>query len=336
MSRRAISVAALLSVMAVMPAFSQEEFYDGKKIDLIIPANSGSYHTYALLMADHLPKHIPGNPAIAPVSMGGAGGIRASNHVANIAATDGTVLYMMHQNAPTVELLTPDKVQYKTADFQPIGVLASLNAVFVVRNDAEIGAIGDAREKEIVVGSTGVGSYTYIIPSVLNGLAGTRFKMVTTYPGTGEMMLAMEQNEIAGMMSSFATIRDNHPEWTDGTGPARLLFQVGERRNTQIADVPLLVELAQNETEKGLFGFLSLTNSFARSLVAPAGVPAERMEVLREAFDAMLADPAFQADAAAKNISLDGADAQSLQASIAALLATPASVVEIARQYATE
>ncbi len=314
-------------------ACAQDNFYADKTIELILPANSGSYHTYALLLADHLPRHIAGNPPISPVSMGGAGGIRASNFVANVAAKDGTVLYMMHQNAPSVELLTPDKVQYKSADFQPIGICSALNSVFAARIDSGLNTIADAKQKEIILGATGVGSYTYFIPAALNDVVGTKFKIVSTYPGNSEMMLAFEQGEIAAMMTSFASVKDNHPEWVAGTGTGRLLMQVGGKVDPAIPDVPLLIDLAQNDKEKSLFRFMSLTNAFARSLVAPAGVPVERVELLRKAFTDMMADPDFIADAKKRGIELSWGDSADLKNGIDSVLSTPADVIAIAREF---
>ncbi|MYZ47119.1 Bug family tripartite tricarboxylate transporter substrate binding protein [Propylenella binzhouense] len=319
------------------PAAAQDSFYAGKTITLIVPASAGgSYGIYAQLVADALTKHIPGNPQVLPQYVGGAGGMRASNQVANTAETDGTVIYLMHQNAPSQQLLSPDQVSYDAGKFIPIGVISALNSAMAIRNDAPATDLAGFKQKEVLIGTTGRGSYQYVIPTLLNSFQDTKFKVITTYPGTGETMLAVDRGEVHGMLSSLLTFQESRPDWVTGKGDAKLVFQIGETRDPAIPDVPLLRELAASDEEKQLYRFMSAANSIGRGLVFPAGVPEDRVAMVRTALQEVLKDPDFQALAKKRGIPLSSASAEEMKTIIDGILATPKEVVEKARQYMTE
>jgi tripartite-type tricarboxylate transporter receptor subunit TctC len=326
---------ALLALMT-SSAFAQEDFFRGKRIELILPASTGGFISYGLLIAEHWPRHIPGNPSIHGVPMGGAGGIRASNFVANVAKDDGTVLYLMHHNAPTVQALTPKRVQYDARRFKPIGVVSALNAVMVIRTDIGVTSLKDAASKAVVLGSTGVGSYTYIVPNLLNRLKGTQFNVITTYTGLSETILAMDRGEVGGLMSSLSTIKESRPAWIKDDSTARIIFQMGSKRDPLLPDVPLLTEMAEERLEREVYRFMSISNSFARSVVAPAGVPEDRVEILRRSFMAMLADQQFRMDAAKRGLDIVGSDHATIEEGIAAIINSPEDVLELARQITPE
>lgn len=331
------AAAASIAILAASGANAQDDFYAGNSIEVIVPASAGgSYGSYAILVAEELGRFIPGEPTVVPNFMEGAGGMRASNYVGNVAATDGTVLYLMHQNAPTSQLLSPDAAQYDAGAFEPIGVISAMNSVMVVRNDTEVDEIADAMNGEVILGSTGRGSYQFIVPTLLNDFMGTQFNVVTTYGGTGETFLAMERGEIAGLMTSIITITEQQPTWLDGTGTARTILQVGASPASAIPDVPLLTALAQDDDQRAVYQFLSASNGFARSLVAPAGTPADRVEILRAAFAAMLADEGVQARAAELGLPLDSSDAATLGAAIDDVLATDPAVIQLTESIMSE
>ena len=308
--------------------------YLGQRIELVLPAAAGgSYGLYAQLVADHLGLHIDGAPVIVPVYIDGAGGRRASNHVANIAARDGSVLYMIHQNAATSQLLNPNAAQYDVAAMKPIGVLSAMNSVMVMRHDTGVERIGDVTGKNIVIGSTGRGSYQFIVPTLLNQFIGAKFNVVSTYAGTGETMLALERGEIGGFMTSLTSLEERQPTWKDGTGIAQVVLQVGESPAPGLENVPLLTDLSGSDAERAIYRFMSLPNDMARALVMPAGTPDANVAIIREAFLKMVVDPLFQADAERLGLPLQWSDSDALSNVIAATLATPADVVDLARSY---
>jgi len=211
---------AVAGSLAAAPALA-DDFFAGRTIDLIVPAGAGGgYGLYALLVAEHLPRHIPGNPAITPNYMGGAGGMRASNYVGQVAPTDGSAIFLMHQNSPTSQLTSPDSASYDAAAFAPIGILSAMNSVLVTRRDSGIDSFEDALSQRVVLGSTGRGSYQFIVPTMVNDYLGTQFQVITTYAGTGETFLALERAEITGLMTSIATVMEGYSEWLEGEGTA--------------------------------------------------------------------------------------------------------------------
>jgi len=316
------------AILSGSVALAQESSFEGETIELIVPASAGgTYGMYAQLLADRMGDFVPGNPTVIANFMRGAGGMKASNYVGNVAATDGTVLYMMHQNAPTSQLLSPDAARYDAGEFGPIGVLSSMNSVMVVRTDLGIDEVTDVAETSVVAGSTGRGSYQFIVPTLLNEFSGTDFNIVTTYGGTGETMLALERGEIGSFMTSIISLESNRPDWFAGTGDAKVIMQVGMKPSSSFPDLPMLNAYANNEQQEKVYTFLSASNGFARALVAPAGTPEAQVETLQAAFLEMVQDEGFQQEAAERGLPLDWASAEELEEAIDAILATDGDIL---------
>jgi len=333
----ALAAVAAIGAMTALPASAQEDFFAGKQIELILPSEAGgSYGIYGLLLANHLPRHIPGNPAVVPSYMAGAGGMRASNYAYNVAAKDGLAMYMIHQNTATQQLLAPDQAQYDAAQMIPLAVISSMNSVMAVRRDLGIESVADIANQQVVTGSTGRGSYQFIVPTLLNEFLGTQFNIVTTYTGTSETMLAMERGEIGAMMTSLISLQESRPDWLGEDGLGKVILQMGESPDPALPDVPMLSSLAQDDEQAAIFRFLSISNAMARSVVLPPGVPEDRVAILRKAVEDTLADPEFIAAAEELGIPLVSASADDLGQIIADTLATPADVVTQTQQYITE
>jgi len=306
------------------------DFYAGRTITLVVPAGSGgSYGDYALLLAQHLPRFLPGAPAIVPQYLPGAGGMKASNFVANLAPKDGTTLYLMHENTATQQLLSPKEARYTAIDFEPIGLLSSLNSALAVREGAAHDLAG-FRQNVVTLASTGRGSYQFIVPALMNQLQGTKFKIITSYQGTSDAMLAVVRGEVQGMFSSLMSFRIGHPEWLQGKGAA-IALQVGTRRDPSIPGVPLLGEIAETPQQQGLYAFLSGPSAMGRGLVAPHTTPQATLEVLRAAFDALVTDPEVVADAQRRQLPFVHEDWRHLGQQIANCIDTDPAVVELAR-----
>jgi tripartite-type tricarboxylate transporter receptor subunit TctC len=326
--KKTYAMAAAAAVLLGAHSAAAQELYDGKTIELVLPAKAGgSYGIYGVLLTEYLPEHIPGNPVIVPNYMDGAGGMRASNYVANVAKKDGTTLYMLHQNTAISQLLSPDAAQYDAAEMIPIGVVSAMNSVMLMKKDGGAAGIEEMKSMPITIGSTGRGSYQFVVPTLLNQYLGTQFNIVTTYGGTGETMLAVERGEIAAMMTSLISVQETHPDWVTGEGVAHVVLQMGGAADPSLPDVPLLTDLALDDTQKAAYQFLSVSNDMARALAMPPGTPDENVEVIRKAFVDMMNDPEFQKAAADSNIPLVWADADALAAVIATTLATPPETV---------
>lgn len=316
------------------PAAAQTNFFAGQTIHLIIPAGpGGAFATFGQIISKFLTQQIPGNPDVIPQYMSGAGGIRASNYVANNAATDGTVIYLIHESAVTHQLLFPDQVMYDAHKFIPIGIISSLNSAFAVRKDAPATDMAGFKQKQVILGSTGPGSYQFVVPTLMNDFQDTKFKMIAGFQGTNNMALALDRGEIQGMLASFLAIQTIRPDWVSGQGVAKIVFQMGDRADPAIPDVPLLTALAASEEERALYSFLTLERSLGRSLVAPAGVPESRVAVLRAALVAVLHNSEFRTACAERKIPLHSGSADDLKAVIDKAFATLPDVIATARKY---
>jgi tripartite-type tricarboxylate transporter receptor subunit TctC len=307
------------------------DFYHGKTLSLIIGTSSGNdYDFRARLLARHLGRHIPGEPAIVPQNMPGVGGVKAANYLASIAPRDGTTLHMIMSNMMSSEAIGAQGVQFDTRKFFWIGNTTSTPNVTVSWYKSGVTSIEQVKTRELIVGAPG-GTAGVIYATAMNGLLGTRFKLVTGYPGGNEVNLALERGEIDGRASnSWASWKSTRPDWVKDR-KIIVLVQVGLKRAPDLADVPLLPELAKNDMDRQVLTFLSADTAIARALVTTPDTPPERVAALRRAFDEAVRDPEFlaEADKALLDIvPMSGADAQQIADSI---VNTPPEVVARAK-----
>jgi tripartite-type tricarboxylate transporter receptor subunit TctC len=273
------------------------DFYHGKTLSLIVGTSSGNdYDFRGRLLARYLGRHVPGEPAIIPQNMPGAGGIKAANYLASIAPHDGTALHMIMSNMMSSEAIGAQGVQFDTRKFFWIGNTSSTPNVTVSWYKSGVTSIEQVKTQQLIVGAPG-GTVGVIYATAMNGLLGTKFKLVTGYPGGNEVNLALERGEIDGRASnSWASWKSTHPDWVKEK-KIIVLVQVGLKRAPDLPDVPLLYELAGNDMDRQVLTFLSADTAIARALVASPDTPRERVTALRRAFDATMQDPEFLAEA---------------------------------------
>jgi tripartite-type tricarboxylate transporter receptor subunit TctC len=287
------------SGLAAVPANADPvaDFYHGKTLSLIIGTSAGNdYDFRGRLLAKYLGRHLPGEPAIVPQNMPGAGGIKAANYLASIAPRDGTALHMIMSNMMSSEAIGAQGVQFDARKFFWIGNTTSTPNVTVAWYKTGVTSIEQVKSRELIVGAPG-GTVGVLYATAMNGLIGTKFKIVTGYPGGNEVNLAMERGEIDGRASnSWASWKSTKPDWVNDK-KINILVQVGLKRAPDLPDVPLLLELAHNDTDRQVLTFLSADTAIARALVASPDTPPERVTALRRAFDATMKDPDFLADA---------------------------------------
>jgi tripartite-type tricarboxylate transporter receptor subunit TctC len=254
------------------------DFYHGKTLSLIIGTSSGNdYDFRGRLLARHMARHIPGEPTIVPQNMPGAGGIKAANYLASIAPHDGTTLHMIMSNMMSSEAIGAQGVQFDTRKFFWVGNTSSTPNVTVSWYKSGVTSIEQVKSRQLIVGAPG-GTVGVIYATAMNGLLGTKFKIVTGYPGGNEVNLALERGEIDGRASnSWASWKTTHPDWVKDH-KIIVLVQVGLKRAPDLPDVPLLSELAGNEMDRQVLTFLSADTAIARALVTtpdtrPCGIP---------------------------------------------------------------
>jgi tripartite-type tricarboxylate transporter receptor subunit TctC len=323
---------AALALSGPASADPVADFYRGKPLSMVIGVSvGGDYDRRARLIARHMGRHIPGNPTIVPNNMTGGGGLVAANWLANVAPRDGTAMLMIAQNLPLVQAIGTAGVKFDVRKFFWLGNTTDTPNVINSWHTTGINTVQDVMQRELVVGATGVGSGSYYYPAALNALAGTRFKIVSGYPGGNEANLAMERGEIGGRGSnSWASWKSTRPQWL-AEKKIIMLVQIGLKRNPELKDVPLMQELAKNEVDAKVLTFLSVDTAIARAVVTTPDVPAVRVAALRQAFAATMKDPEFIAEATKMKMDLSIATGEEAQAHAASVVDTPADIVQRAK-----
>ena len=338
--RRAIVAGAcVLSAVSLAAAQeSVEQFYKGKQVQIVVGSSpGGGYDTYARLLARHLGDHIPGNPAVVVQNMSGAGSNRAAGYVYSVAPKDGTVAGAIFPGAILQPLLGGPPVQHEPAKFLYLGNANSDVYVCFVRADAPVKEFKDALSTELIVGASGDGATTRDFPVMLNNLLGARFKLVMGYPGSREITLAMERGEVQGVCGiGWTGIEILYPEWfAKGTIKALVQLSVKGHRDLHARKVPTTLEFARNDDERAVMELIYSQGVFGRPFVLPPGVPIDRVTALRKAFMATFADPRLLAEAKKMNFDIEPMSGEDTQTLVTRLYATPANVVEKAKQALT-
>lgn len=308
------------------------DFYNGRTVTIITSTGPAStYTTYAQLVADHLGAFIPGRPKIIVQTMPGAGGIRAANHMANAAPKDGSTLATVHETLAVEQVLKPDTVRFDMSKFEYIGVMSTISSTLTVAGNAPATTLEGAKQHEVVVSSTGPGSITHQLPSLLNNIFGTRYKIVAGYQAMGEMTLAIDRGEVHGRAGSLVGWTQSRPQDV-ADGKFVHVIQVGLTKDPSIPQVPLLLDLARNDRERIIFDFISSSSLIGRSIFAPEGTPPDRLKALRAAFEQMIKDPDFLATAKKRNHEIMPASAEEVMSAIKRTVNIPRDVAEEARK----
>lgn len=305
-----------------------ESFYAGKTITITVGTTTGgSYDAYARLGARHYPRYIPGAPSVVVKNLPGASGIKAAQHLNNVATKDGTDLGAIHNTIPTNLLFNPGKFAIDIEKFTWVGSIASPANVLVVWHTTGMNSIVDAKTKEVTIGSTTAGGTKEIFPLIANALLRTKFKIINGYLGGAEVNLAMERGEVQGHgANSWVSYQFQNSGWVRDKKIVPL-FQVTFERDPALPDVPTLMECAETDEQRHVIVILTTTEALGRPLVAPPGLPGARAEILRRAFDATMKDTGFLADAAKAGLEISPMSGEKLQAMVTAVMQSPPDIV---------
>jgi tripartite-type tricarboxylate transporter receptor subunit TctC len=301
-------------------------FYAGKTVTMIIPGTGGGNDQWGRLVARHIGRHLPGTPTVVPQYMPGAGGLNAVNHI-YIAPKDGTVLGLVPSSLPIGPLLGVAGARFDAPKLTWVGSPTMITDVCIAMARAPVKTFHDLLVKELITGNTGVGSGPYMYPKALNGILGTKFKLIAGFRGTSDVHLAMERGEIDGVCHPLEAFVSSRPDWI-ASKTVNVLFQAGARPNPVLKDVPLIVDLARTPEERQAVEFLYAGNGLGRPFIAPPNMPVERVKMLREAFMATMSDPEFLADAERQKLYVQPDDGEYLAALIKKIYATPKPIVE--------
>ena len=302
----------LALVFGAAEARAQNSFYQGKTITVIAAASAGSaYDLYARLMAQFMGKHIPGNPNFIVQNMTGAGSIIGANYLYNVSKPDGLTIGAIQPSIYFNQLMKQKEVKYDWAKFAWIGSSDKSDYLLYMRADLPYKTLADVRKAKEPpkCGSTGAGTSGSYMPKLLEEVLGTKFTIVAGYQGGGEIDLAVERGELHCRSFTIQAYHSREPYHTwRKKNFARILMQTGQTRDPRIADTPTLRELMDEyktpEIDRRLVPMVLAANDFGRPIVAPPGVSADRLKLLREAFLNTMKDPDLLAEAKRKNFDI--------------------------------
>jgi len=326
----AVALAAMLTVAPAPRAEPIADFYRGKTMKMIIGYGpGGGYDLYGRLAAEFLSRHIPGNPTIVPENMPGGGSLRAILYLYQVAPQDGTYLGSVSQQL-AANAVTDEKNKVDVTRFRYLGRFTSNIDVGVALPQAHIKTFEDARKRLVVVGAEN-GSMSLIYAQALNTYGGAKLKIVKGYSGSADIQLAAERGEVDVNGSfSLPAVLVAHPDWVrDGT--AVILYQNALKRFPQLPQVPTLSELMLNDEGRTVAHVVAGMAEIGRSILTTPGVPEERLAALRTAFQDMLKDPDFLAACATRNLMLDPASGQDMDAINQETMNLPKPIVEALR-----
>jgi tripartite-type tricarboxylate transporter receptor subunit TctC len=288
------------------PSRADTDFFQGKTIRLLVAAQTGGgYDLTARVVAEFMGNHIPGKPSFVVQNMPGAGGLTMTKYLYNVAPKDGTVTGMPLNSLflePSLHLLSREggNADFNLEKLNWIGTPVQDPAVLVISSKA----FKSGKKAEYTIGAAGSGSDSNVIPVLCNGLLDTKFKLVRGYRGLADIILAFERGEIAAFATAFGSLTTSRPKWvTDGS--VHFFAQFGSKRLAALPQVPTAIELAKGNDEKDMFRFFSRKYEAAFPIMAPPGVPSDRIETLRTAFDATMRDPQFVTKFKSTSLTLD-------------------------------
>lgn len=329
------AIAVLFSAYGVAAtsagAQTPAEFFAGKTITITAATGAGAtYGVHGRLLAETMKKYIPGNPNIIMQFMPGGGGAKMANYMYNVAPRDGTHIGFPLKYIAVNQALGRSGLKYDAAKFGYLGSLGPINSVVALLKDkAPVDTLAGAKSREVIMASTGKSSETFITPTLMNNLLGTKFKVVTGYRGMKGVELAMAKGEAHGRAGSWDSLKAGQPEWISQK-KVSLIALSGLARNWDLPDVPTLIELASKPEDKDTLRFFGNGNAVGWLFITPPEVPADRVAALREAFDKTMKDPAYVAAVSGRKLDLKPVSGEQVTKLINQTLAvTPEQLVRI-------
>ena len=331
LSACAAALPLLIAISAPAPAGPVEDFYQGKQIRFIISsATGGDYDQWSRLITRHLGKYVPGKPTIIPQNMPGGGQIIATNYLFNAAPQDGTVIGMIGRNLPNDALLKKEGVRFDPIKFNWLGSPELTNRVCTAIEGAPVQTAQDLFQQELLVGGAGAGTAVSTTPTLLARLLGMKFKLVEGYGSSQGVLLAMERGEVQGICQSLSSLRGSRPEWFE-SGKLKVLFNT-ERQPVPGLNAPSVFDFVKTDEQRKILSLYTSSVELGRPIVAPPGVPNDRVEALRRALADTLKDPELLEEAKRQGMEMTYVSGPEIATLIADLMSTPADIVDKMRE----
>jgi len=326
------------------PGWTQAPFYQGKTLSIIVGTKAGDvYDLYPRLLAEFWPKHIPGSPNIIVQNVPGAASLIAANQVYNIAKPDGLTLAAIYPALYFDQLIKKPEVKYDTAKWNWIGSTVTSNHLLYMRGDTPYKSIDDVRKTATApkCGSTGIASTGYYMPKLLEEVLSAKFDIVSGYVSGQDIDLAVERGELQCRAFTITAYFAREPfiSWRKRNF-VNVLIQTGSKRDARLKDTPTIYEYMDkyktNDSGRSLAKVILASGDFGRPIVAPPGVPADRVKILRDSFDKVIHDPALLAEAEKRRLEIDPTTAQEMETLAKEVMATPPDIVARMRKLLGE
>jgi len=305
--------------------------FAGKTVRIVVGASAGGgFDAYARTLAAHLGTHVPGNPSVIVQNMTGAGSLIAANYIANVAPKDGTVIGALNPVIVTDSLFYPDRFRFDARKVKWIGSALRETHVATAWHLAPVQTFDQVFQRDFLV--AGAGGSTTSYPALLNGVLGTRFKVVAGYAGTAEGNLAMERREVDGNGAiTWASVKVTQAQALRDKR-LRILVQFGLARHKELADVPWIFDYVRNDADRAALNLMFGTQEFGRPYLVAEGVPDATVAILRAAFDRTMTSAEFRADATRRGLDLDPTAGAEIQGLVEEIHKTPPAVVDRVRK----
>jgi tripartite-type tricarboxylate transporter receptor subunit TctC len=334
LARTGYAAATVLAVLALPAAAQDDKFYSGRTINIYIGSGEGpgALTAYPRAITQVMGKYIPGNPNFVIRNMPGAGGIKAANYIYSIAPQDGTAWGFITRGFVRAPLLLTPQADFDPTRYHWIGTPSQETTVAATwAAGTPVRSMRDAMNQEVVFGGTSLATDTGLFPSILNRLIDTRFKVVVGYKSSTDVDFAMERGEVQGKIWTWGSLKSGHSASWLAEGKVALLAQFGLRKAKDLPDVPLVIDFARNAEDRQVMEVVFSPISLGYPSFMGPGVPRERVEILRRAFDRTMQDPQFISLMKQQNLVLEPARGEDLQAIVAGMYATPAAAIQRAR-----
>lgn len=325
-----IGIGALAFAALAGPAAAQslDSFYRANGLKFVIAAGAGGgYDVYGRALARHIGRHLPGNPNVVAQNMPGADGLKATNYMFNVAPRDGSVVGNTYATMTLQPLFSGQGVQFDPLKLNWLGSMGKQNALCVTWATSPIKTIADARANVVTVSSTGAAGSRTTVPKILNAVIGTRFKVITGYDTAGAS-LAVERGEVDGLCGvSYATLMASNPHWLLDR-KVNVLAQLALEKDSHVPEAPMVLDMVKNENDRRLLDLILVVQEVGRPVIAPPGLPADRLAALQAAFAATIDDPQFRSEAERLKLEIDRLDHAKIDSLLKTAYATPRDVVD--------
>jgi tripartite-type tricarboxylate transporter receptor subunit TctC len=331
MRRGVVAIGSLLwlaATCAPMAADPVEDFYRGRNVTMVIGYSvAGGYDNYARVVARHLGNHIPGHPTVLPQNMPGAGSLRSANWLYNAAPKDGSVIGMFSRGMAMEPLIGTSQTSFDAQKFSWLGSGTNEVSTCVTWHESAVKTWADALKVPFTVGGEGSGSDPDIFATVVRNVFGVKLRLVSGYPGSAEVALAIERREVDGRCGwSYSSLRLQRPDWITKK-QVNILVQLALGKTPELPDVPLITDFATTDRQRQILRLVFSRQAMARPFTAPPGIPIDRKQALRKAFTDTMADPAFLDEAKQRGIEVNPVSGEEIDALIGDLYRSPADVV---------